>query len=204
MNSYKGGVIIAVHYSSVSPAVAVTAVSITIPSSPTAATLSISGTMLLWKLSGMGADEVTVDQTLSGTTSESIEALLEAARYDDLDDVMSLASFGVSLNSKDSEGRTALHMASANGHCGIVEYLIRNGADVNASNVEKNTPLHWACLNGHIEVVKTLILAGATVSALNSHERTPIDEVMCRGKMNVIDAINEAVAQLELTGTTVS
>ncbi|KAF3634440.1 putative haloacid dehalogenase-like hydrolase domain-containing protein 3-like [Capsicum annuum] len=98
----------------------------------------------------------------------------------------------------------ALHMASANGHRSIVEYLIRNGADVNASNVEKNTPLHWACLNGHIEVVKSLILAGANVSALNSHERTPIDEVVTRGKMNIIDAINEAVARLELAGTTVS
>ncbi|KAG5608574.1 hypothetical protein H5410_019855 [Solanum commersonii] len=195
-----GGVIIAVHYTSVSPAVAVavtvTAVSITILSSPIAATRQKEPLV-----SGMGADEVTVEQTPSGTTSESIEALLEAARYDDLDDVMSLASSGVSLDSKDSEGRTALHMASANGHCSIVEYLIRNGADVNASNVEKNTPLHWACLNDR---VKTLILAGATVSALNSHERTPIDEVVCRGKMNVIDAINEAVAQLELTGTTVS
>ncbi|KAM3339052.1 ankyrin repeat domain-containing protein 54 [Capsicum galapagoense] len=152
----------------------------------------------------MGADGFIVDQIPSGTTSESIEALLEAARYDDLDDVMSLASSGVSLDSKDSEGRTALHMASANGHRSIVEYLIRNGADVNASNVEKNTPLHWACLNGHIEVVKSLILAGANVSALNSHERTPINEVVTRGKMNIIDAINEAVARLELAGTTVS
>ncbi|XP_070027955.1 uncharacterized protein LOC107786940 isoform X2 [Nicotiana tabacum] len=116
----------------------------------------------------MGAEDNTVEQTHSETTSETIEALLEAARYDDLDDVTSLASSGVSLDSKDSEGRTALHMASANGHYGIVEYLIRNGADVNASNVEKNTPLHWACLNGHIEVAKSLILAGASVSALNS------------------------------------
>ncbi|XP_019240069.1 PREDICTED: GA-binding protein subunit beta-2 [Nicotiana attenuata] len=152
----------------------------------------------------MGAEDNTVEQTHFETPSETIEALLEAARYDDLDDVTSLASSGVSLDSKDSEGRTALHMASANGHCGIVEYLIRNGADVNASNMEKNTPLHWACLNGHIEVVKSLILAGASVSALNSHERTPIDEAVSRGKMNIIDAINEAVAQLELTGTTVS
>ncbi|KAM3290080.1 hypothetical protein P3S67_018369 [Capsicum chacoense] len=54
----------------------------------------------------MGADGFIVDQIPSGTTSESIEALLEAARYDDLDDVMSLASSGVSLDSKDSEGRT--------------------------------------------------------------------------------------------------
>ncbi|PIM98779.1 hypothetical protein CDL12_28735 [Handroanthus impetiginosus] len=76
--------------------------------------------------------------------------------------------------------------------------------DVNASNVEKNTPLHWACLNGHIEVVKCLILAGANISLLNSHERTPMDEAVSRGKMDVIDAINEAAAQVELTETTVS
>ncbi|RVW17600.1 hypothetical protein CK203_096721 [Vitis vinifera] len=76
--------------------------------------------------------------------------------------------------------------------------------DLNASNVEKNTPLHWACLNGHIEVVKNLILFGANVTALNSHERTPMDEAVSRGKMDVIDAINAAVAQVELTGIRVS
>ncbi|KAL8489981.1 hypothetical protein ACS0TY_025761 [Phlomoides rotata] len=52
----------------------------------------------------------------------------QTARYDDIDDLMSIASTGVALDSKDSEGRTALHMASANGHLGIVEYLICNGA----------------------------------------------------------------------------
>ncbi|GMN43700.1 hypothetical protein TIFTF001_012909 [Ficus carica] len=76
--------------------------------------------------------------------------------------------------------------------------------DLNASNEEKNTPLHWACLNGHIEVVKKLILAGASVSVLNCHERTPMDEAVSRGKMDVIDAINASVAQLELSGVTVS
>lgn len=75
---------------------------------------------------------------------------------------------------------------------------------MNALNAEKNTPLHWACLNGHIEVVKKLILAGANLSVLNSHERTPMDEALTRGKMDVIDAINTAVAQVELTGISVS
>ncbi|KAK6916131.1 Ankyrin repeat, partial [Dillenia turbinata] len=103
-----------------------------------------------------------------------------AARYDDIDDVESLASAGISLDSKDSEGRTAFHMASANGHLDVVEYLISSRVDVNASNLEKNTPLHWACLNGHVE-------------------RTPLDEAVSGGKMDVIDAINTAVAQVELT-----
>nr|CAN68062.1 hypothetical protein VITISV_032610 [Vitis vinifera] len=100
--------------------------------------------------------------------------------------------------------RKALHMAAANGHLDVVEFLISSGVDLNASNVEKNTPLHWACLNGHIEVVKNLILAGANVTALNSHERTPMDEAVSRGKMDVMDAINAAVAQVELTGIGVS
>ncbi|XP_022565359.1 poly [ADP-ribose] polymerase tankyrase-2 isoform X2 [Brassica napus] len=84
--------------------------------------------------------------------AEKIDDLLEAARYNDIDDLKSLAFDGVSLNSRDSQGRTALHMAAANGHMSIVEYLISQGVDINALNEENNAPLHWACLNGHIEV----------------------------------------------------
>ncbi|CAI9096919.1 OLC1v1033181C1 [Oldenlandia corymbosa var. corymbosa] len=135
------------------------------------------------------------------STSENVEALLEAARYDDLDDLKSLASAGTSLDAKDSQGRTALHMASANGHLEIVEYLVSHGVDVNAANTENNTPLHWACLNGHVEVVKFLILAGANVAVLNSHENTPVDEALHQRKMDVLDAVNEAMAQVELRAT---
>jgi len=151
----------------------------------------------------MGVDETPATE-ISPEMVEQIEALLEAARYDDLDDLKELESAGVSLNGKDSQGRTALHMAAANGHHGIVEYLISKGVDLNSLNEEKNTPLHWACLNDRIEVVKTLILAGANVAILNSHERTPIDEALSKGKMDVLDAINSAVAQMELSGASVS
>ncbi|CAN1250493.1 Ankyrin repeat-containing protein P16F5.05c, partial [Linum perenne] len=141
---------------------------------------------------------------MTQSPEEIVEVLLEAARYDDIDDILSLVSSGVPLDSKDSFGRTALHMASANGHLRIVQYLIDQGVDLNASNEEKNTALHWACLNGHSEVVKKLILAGASLCALNSYERTPMDEAVTRGKMDAIDAINAAVAQMELAGVTVS
>ncbi|XP_073263200.1 uncharacterized protein [Populus alba] len=153
---------------------------------------------------GEGANQAE-QQTQIETTPETADALLEAARYDDIEDIASLASSGASLDSKDSLGRTAaLHMAAANGHLDIVEYLISQGVDLNSANKEKNTALHWACLNGHIEVVKNLILAGSSLGFLNSHERTPMDEAVTREKMDVIDAINAAVAQLELAGVAVS
>ncbi|XP_031475999.1 ankyrin repeat-containing protein P16F5.05c isoform X2 [Nymphaea colorata] len=98
----------------------------------------------------------------------------------------------------------ALHMAAANGHLEVVEYLIRNNVDVNITNAEKNTPLHWACLNGHSEVVRNLILAGADVAALNSHERTPLDEAVNMGKMDIVDVISSASAQAELEGVNIS
>ncbi|CAF1786408.1 unnamed protein product [Brassica oleracea var. botrytis] len=136
--------------------------------------------------------------------AEKIDDLLEAARYNDIDDLKSLAFDGVSLNSRDSQGRTALHMAAANGHMSIVEYLISQGVDINALNEENNAPLHWACLNGHIEVVKKMILAGASLSLLNRYERTPMDEAIGAGKMEIIDAINTTVTQMELENTTVA
>lgn len=37
-----------------------------------------------------------------------------------------------------------------------------------------------------------------------SHERTPVDEAVSQGKMDIVDAINAAVAQLELAGVQVS
>ncbi|KAH8519975.1 hypothetical protein H0E87_001427 [Populus deltoides] len=101
---------------------------------------------------GEGANQAE-QQTRTETTPETVDALLEAARYDDIEDIARLASSGVSLDSKDSLGRTALHMAAANGHLDIVEYLVSQGVDLNAANKEKNTALHWACLNGHIEVI---------------------------------------------------
>ncbi|XP_006584498.1 uncharacterized protein [Glycine max] len=129
----------------------------------------------------MGATEAnTTLQARPETTSENIEALLDAARYDDMDDVKSLEASGVPLDSKDEQGRTALHMAAANGHIDIVEYLISRGV-----------------------AVKKLIMAGANVSVLNSHERTPMDEAVSGGKPEVMDAINEAVALVELRGAMV-
>ncbi|RYR06469.1 hypothetical protein Ahy_B05g073801 [Arachis hypogaea] len=199
------------------------------------------------------AEANTTVQALPEMMSANVEALLEAARYDDMDDVVILASNGVPLNSKDEQGRTALHMAAANGHIEIVEYLIGQDDDITVElfdherdmelargearfqNGGKGKEKYGMCEeegvmgNGilmlqtrkriHLftglvstdmlrqvlfQVVKKLIMAGANVGVLNSHERTPMDEAVTRGKLEVMDAINEAVALVELRCAMVS
>ncbi|XP_047160736.1 uncharacterized protein LOC124830912 [Vigna umbellata] len=55
----------------------------------------------------MGVAEAnTALQAPSKATSESVEALLDAARYNDMDDVKSLEASGVPLDSMDDQGRT--------------------------------------------------------------------------------------------------
>ncbi|CAC42893.1 putative protein [Arabidopsis thaliana] len=137
--------------------------------------------------------------------AEKVDDLLEAARYNDIDDLRTLASDGLSLHSRDSQGRTALHMAAANGHMTIVEYLISEGVDINALNDENNAPLHWACLNGHVELLtggKEIDLGWSKSKSFES--RTPMDEAIGAEKMEIIDAINTTVAQMELENTSMT
>ena len=72
------------------------------------------------------------------------------------------------LNSRDLEGRSPLHVASANGHIQIVKYLVSQGATLNSGvnvkgKLEGMTPLILSCMEGHIEVMKYLLDLGSNV-----------------------------------------
>ncbi|XP_024399143.1 uncharacterized protein [Physcomitrium patens] len=125
-------------------------------------------------------------------TPPPVRDFLQAARYGDLEDVQRLLAQGTSVSSQDVQGRTALHMASANGHLDVVKCLIEHGANVNMCNLEQNSPLHYAVLNAHKPVVEFLISAGANVSAINRYDRTPVDEAVSKGDVSLIECITRA------------
>ncbi|CAM6098214.1 unnamed protein product [Calypogeia fissa] len=133
--------------------------------------------------------------------------LILAARYGDLEElraILSLAQAVLLVDVQDDQGRTALHMAAANGHLEVVQALVGAGANVNAKNAEQNSPLHYAALNAHIPVIQELISKGANAAALNRHERTPLDEAIGRNNAAVVDAINTAVAAQLIDATDLS
>ncbi|MCL2312720.1 MAG: ankyrin repeat domain-containing protein [Firmicutes bacterium] len=74
------------------------------------------------------------------------------------------------INSRDKDGRTALHWAVDNSSLEIVEKLIEAGADVNAVDDKGTTLLDVAIPKGKAKIIEKLIKAGAHVSKENINE----------------------------------
>ncbi|KAF9915110.1 hypothetical protein BX616_006871 [Lobosporangium transversale] len=105
---------------------------------------------------------------LSVEDAESLEELIECARYGELEEIQGMVkSLGPEkaktvLSQQSEYGKTPLHMAAANGHIDIVEYLISiiSPEAINIQNEQGNTALHWAATNGHVKVVEALVSKG--------------------------------------------
>lgn len=132
---------------------------------------------------------------------EMIEVLVDGARYGDMEDVHTALQHDIDVNSADALGRTALHMAAANGHADVAATLIDAGAEVDVRNAEGNTPLHWACLNGCIEVADILLGHGASPASLNSHSNTPVDELLGKPYQDEMLALIESYQDTKTKGS---
>ena len=89
--------------------------------------------------------------------------LCTAAGSGDLTQVKRLIEFKVEPNIGDYDRRTALHVASAEGHEKLVEYLLLSHADPNCKDRWGGTPLQDALANGHIGTAHILKAKGALV-----------------------------------------
>ena len=116
--------------------------------------------------------------------------LLDAARLGDYHRVNYAASV-VAVDTRDSEGRTALLLASMEGHARIVALLLEKGANPNVTDAEGKSALRHA-LHEHPEVAKALLEGGA-----DANER---DGDGSRLLMNAVIGGNAATVRLLLDG----
>ena len=63
---------------------------------------------------------------------DQTQALIEAAKKGDLEQVRDLLDEGADVNAKNGDGLTALMAAAETGNLDVVKFLIEKGADVNA------------------------------------------------------------------------
>ena len=133
-----------------------------------------------------------------------------------------LISRGADCRKEGPGGSSPMHMAAANGHLKIVQFLYHDGGaqdDIRRVNCYGNSPLRIALHNGHVDVWKWLIL-NEVLSARNYYG--VIDDTLIRNnlcptryswqddeRLNVLSWAQDAVSthdnfKVFLTGTIIS
>ncbi|KAK3008537.1 hypothetical protein RJ639_013276 [Escallonia herrerae] len=86
-----------------------------------------------------------------------MDAIHAFAREGDVENLIKCVESGVSVDLKDSEGRTPLHWAVDRGHLNITEMLVNKNADVNAKDNDGQTPLHYAAVCERESIAEFLV-----------------------------------------------
>ncbi|XP_016838885.2 ankyrin-2 isoform X2 [Nasonia vitripennis] len=106
--------------------------------------------------------------------SDATTSFLRAARSGNLEKVIEHLDTDLDINTANSNGLNALHLASKDGHVEIVTELLKRGAKVDAATKKGNTALHIASLAGQSEIVNILIQYGAAVNIQSQNGFTPL------------------------------
>ncbi|XP_071507715.1 ankyrin repeat domain-containing protein 27-like [Diadema antillarum] len=98
---------------------------------------------------------------------------------------------GLSVNSCNQEGYTALHVAALHGHETLIDTLLRRGANPNNKNSssQQSTPLHLACQCNHPKVVAKLLLHGAKCNIKDSRGNTPLHYCCLNGHVDPAEVL---------------
>ena len=89
------------------------------------------------------------------------------AAQQEMENLQSLCRSLPDINSRTLKGHTALHLAAANGHDEIVQFLLSKGANPSIDDHKQATALEIAAISGHLQTV-TLLLRGPTDSQMTS------------------------------------
>lgn len=80
----------------------------------------------------------------------------------------------LNINLRNADGKTALVLATENGHESMVEFLLEKKADINQVDTNGMTPLMHAAYGGFPEIGKRLMANGAEVSRIDPDGMTAL------------------------------
>ncbi len=142
-----------------------------------------------------GAD-VHYRNPLNGYTALTIACLNQNPN---IDIVRALLAQGADLNIPNSDGYTALMLASGGGHLDVVITLIDAGADVNIiDSAHRDTALMLASGGGHLDVVSALLAHVEYINRQNSDGNTALMLASGGGHLDVVSALLARGADLNI------
>ncbi|WP_207888327.1 ankyrin repeat domain-containing protein [Pseudomonas sp. 30_B] len=131
-------------------------------------------------------------QTEDVHSRAAAEALLGAASAGRETDVAALLKRGVPVDATDSQGNTALLLATAHDHIGVARLLIAAGADVNRQNRIHDSAYLLAGASGRLEILKLTLANGANLRSTNRYGGTALIPACERGHVEVVETLLKA------------
>lgn len=98
------------------------------------------------------------------------QTFLQAALAGQIETVRNALAQGTDPNATGPDGKTALMLASFNGHAKIAATLIEHGADVAARDSGGRSALMYAATAPNPDTVRLLLEAGADINAFDGNE----------------------------------
>jgi ankyrin repeat protein len=127
-------------------------------------------------------------------------ALSQGVKYHRSMLVRTLLKNGTSVNERDTDGRTALIIASGLGDTDMVQLLLENGADPNMiDNNGGTSPLHECVQNGNIDVARLLLDHGARIDMQSaSIGHTALMDAVWNKRLNMVRYLLSRGANLNI------
>ncbi len=100
--------------------------------------------------------------------------LIKAANSGDIKMLSRILDRGQNIDTKDTDGWTALMYASEAGRMDIMKLLLNNGAKLEVRDKAGNTALNFASREGNTEALKLLVDRGANIHSKNDNGLDPL------------------------------
>ncbi|WP_432814004.1 ankyrin repeat domain-containing protein [Sporosarcina aquimarina] len=115
--------------------------------------------------------------------------LLKAANQQDTEKVKELIEQNTELDTQDSEGRTALMIATYNNDAPTVKALLDAGADVDIQDNMQNNCFLYAGAEGYIDILRLANEAGADPAITNRYGGVAIIPASERGHVEMVEIL---------------
>jgi ankyrin repeat protein len=105
----------------------------------------------------------------------------------------------VDIEEKNQNDKTAIIIASEEGHFKLVKFLLSKSANYEAQDDVGYTSLMYSCLNNHIKIVRILVYAGANVEEINNYNERALFISCIKNHIEIVKfLIEESEANIEI------